>query len=238
MPPASPFMPPAPPSAAVPPMPPAPADYTQQLFSYLQAWRQYLEQATGTRPESPQASTASGNHPANDGGKTHSSRPPDVPIPPDDDIGSKGIPEGEARQGSDPTWPPLVYSAPDSYIGSQIVGTAFDPDSPFNPVSPFDHGRDEPLVLNPPDYDFGYQFDGPRLRRDTTGPTASSPRTAAPRTTPQTPAQPRAGSPFLSAMDRADPTASPQVVPKSLFSAPGAQTAPERLGDAGQTPSP
>ncbi len=50
-------MPPAPPMPFMPPMAPpgtsplgmAPAtDYTQQLFGYLQAWRQYLEQAVGT----------------------------------------------------------------------------------------------------------------------------------------------------------------------------------------------
>ena len=53
MPPTAPFMPPMPPfapptpAAPAPPAtlgPPAPADYTQQLFGYLQAWRQYLEQ--------------------------------------------------------------------------------------------------------------------------------------------------------------------------------------------------
>lgn len=62
MPPTAPFMPPSvpfmPPTASVPPMPPAPADYTQQLFSYLQAWRQYLEQMTGAKPGAPPASTA------------------------------------------------------------------------------------------------------------------------------------------------------------------------------------
>lgn len=46
--PGMPFMPP------VPPVTPAPADYTQQLFGYLQAWRQYLEQVTGAVPGAPQ----------------------------------------------------------------------------------------------------------------------------------------------------------------------------------------
>jgi hypothetical protein len=45
------FMPPPGPTGA---MPPAPADYTQQLFGYLQAWRHYLEQTAGTTgPPSP-----------------------------------------------------------------------------------------------------------------------------------------------------------------------------------------
>ncbi len=53
VPPGMPFMPPMPPmppAAPVPPVPPSPADYTQQLFGYLQAWRQYLEQVTGAAP--------------------------------------------------------------------------------------------------------------------------------------------------------------------------------------------
>jgi uncharacterized protein with NAD-binding domain and iron-sulfur cluster len=33
-----------------PTMPPSPTDYAQQLFGYLQAWRQYLEHATGAAP--------------------------------------------------------------------------------------------------------------------------------------------------------------------------------------------
>lgn len=48
-PPAAPFVPPPMPSAAASiPMTTPPADYTQQLLAYLQAWRQYLEQAMGT----------------------------------------------------------------------------------------------------------------------------------------------------------------------------------------------
>lgn len=49
--------PPMPPVASMPPMPPmpiVPTDYTQQLLTYLQAWRQYLEQAmSGAAPEPP-----------------------------------------------------------------------------------------------------------------------------------------------------------------------------------------
>ena len=57
LPPGPPGMPPAPPMPFTPPMMPPPAtsptganpptDYTQQLFSYLQTWRRYLEQAVG-----------------------------------------------------------------------------------------------------------------------------------------------------------------------------------------------
>ncbi len=53
-----PFPPGMPGIPGMPPMPPGsgggaadpPTDYAQQLFSYLQAWRQYLEQAIGTAP--------------------------------------------------------------------------------------------------------------------------------------------------------------------------------------------
>ena len=61
MPPPMPFAPPAMPLMAPPPAapapttagPPAPGDYTQQLFKYLQAWRQYLEQMTGGGTQLP-----------------------------------------------------------------------------------------------------------------------------------------------------------------------------------------
>jgi hypothetical protein len=52
-------VPPMPPMPFIPPMAPAgssgagaspPTDYAQQLFGYLQAWRQYLEQAIGAAP--------------------------------------------------------------------------------------------------------------------------------------------------------------------------------------------
>jgi hypothetical protein len=69
-------MPPAPPMPFVPPMAPpgtspvgaSPStDYTQQLFGYLQAWRQYLEQATGAPPAGQPATTTTqptGSQPA------------------------------------------------------------------------------------------------------------------------------------------------------------------------------
>jgi hypothetical protein len=52
-PPPAPMMPPMPPAPAIPPMTISPTDYTQQLLAYLQAWRQYLEQATGSAPGPP-----------------------------------------------------------------------------------------------------------------------------------------------------------------------------------------
>ena len=101
MPPMAPSMPPMAP--VVPPMPPAatsaapavtPTDYTQQLLTYLQAWRQYLEQATGAAPPcTPQPTPA---EPADTQPK-----PPPHPaqeeVPPDWDTGSGIIanPDGD-----------------------------------------------------------------------------------------------------------------------------------------------
>jgi len=232
-PPMVPFAPPMPPSA---PVPPAPADYTQQLFSYLQAWRQYLEQMAGARPGSPQASTAqpptaqpayaAENHPANEGGRPRPARPPDVPIPPDDD-GSK-TPAREVRKGSDPSWPPRLRDLrPDTEGGSL---------GPLVPASLFNRGREEPQVLRRPDYDF-VRIDRARRRPDTSGPGTSSARPEASRYA-EAPAERAVGSPFLRALGRVAPNPSPVLAPKSLFSSPAARTASARLREAGQTPSP
>ena len=57
-PPAAPFVPTTLPAATAPPTTIPPTDYTQQLLAYLQAWRQYLEQAMGaTAPGRPQPTT-------------------------------------------------------------------------------------------------------------------------------------------------------------------------------------
>lgn len=99
-PPANPFMPPAAPAAGQPmpatPFPALPAptapDYAQQLFSYLQAWRQYLEQAASpspaTSPTSPTAPALGGllqtasTPPITLAGQTHRHRPPrTTPVP-------------------------------------------------------------------------------------------------------------------------------------------------------------
>jgi uncharacterized protein with NAD-binding domain and iron-sulfur cluster len=45
-----PFVPPMAPGTQPPTAPPSPTQYAQQLFGYLQAWRQYLEHATGATP--------------------------------------------------------------------------------------------------------------------------------------------------------------------------------------------
>lgn len=113
-------MPPAPPMPIVPPMPPAatgqpmmsaPTDYTQQLFAYLQLWRQYLEQAIGVQPggfasagPQPTGSEPTGSQPTqaqptgsqssgsqsggSQSGGLHSPSPVLVPVPPDNPWGT------------------------------------------------------------------------------------------------------------------------------------------------------
>jgi uncharacterized protein with NAD-binding domain and iron-sulfur cluster len=109
---AAPGMPPAPPMPVVPPMvPPATSplgaspstDYAQHLFGYLQAWRQYLEQAVGadTTPQptgshstgaSSAGSQSTGEPPTGSqptGSQSSSAlKAPVVTVPPKDDYGT------------------------------------------------------------------------------------------------------------------------------------------------------
>jgi hypothetical protein len=245
MPPAAPFMPPMPPfmpptpTAAAPPMPPAPADYTQQLFSYLQAWRQYLQQMTGATP---------GPRPPS---------PPDGPTPPGDDTGSKTIPTSDVSKGSNPPWPPpRLDMQPESPGGSQIVSTGSGQATPlvdirptsgeyvsefrrpgFGQPSPLGFRPEETQLLNPPEYAFGYR-DRPSARTFPAGTVVYTAEPEASSYTSEAAAQLPAASPFSAVMDRVDLTALPQAAPKSLFSSPGAQVASARIEEAGQTPSP
>ena len=97
MPPAMPGMPPMPPTAAEShPMPPSPADYTQQLLAYLQAWRHYLEQATGAATGPPPSTTPPTPPPQPTPG-----RPPQVPRRPDVPAGSRRGVESGSSSGSE-----------------------------------------------------------------------------------------------------------------------------------------
>jgi hypothetical protein len=228
MPPA-PFMPPPPSAAATSPAPPAPADYAQQLFSYLQAWRQYLEQAAGTMAPSTQ--------PSNTGQPTGvpnagTERPPDVPIPPGSNTGSKGMPPGGESKSSTSTWPPPIERlAPDTYtvsqvsgVGSELAGTSIG-------------GGPETSQLIPPNVDWATQYEPIELPRELIqrlDSTASSARPRASQVLSKT-TEPQAGSAFLRTMHSVDPSASPQVAPRSLFSTPGASAS---FREHGETPSP
>jgi hypothetical protein len=139
----SPFIPPMPPTASNPPTPPSPADYTQQLFCYLQAWRQYLEQMTGgatsgpVQPFSPQPTQAP-TPPGNPSGNQinyanvpnastypppYPSSPPNDPVPPGNDSGSgAGDDSGNTSNGTGTMPPPHFVDVVPKYPGgSQIV---------------------------------------------------------------------------------------------------------------------
>jgi hypothetical protein len=92
-PPAAPLAPPLPPAAGLPVTMP-PTDYTQQLLSYLQAWRQYLEQAMGAAaPGQPYPTTPSL-------ATTTATTPPPAATPP------AGPPPATPPAGPPPAGPP------------------------------------------------------------------------------------------------------------------------------------
>jgi hypothetical protein len=235
MPPAAPFMPPMPPfapptpAAPAPPTtlgPPAPADYTQQLFSYLQAWRQYLEQMADASGSAPAQQTAAGNRPAdNNGKKSNPPSPPQLDIQPESPGGSQVV-SGDFGQAA-----PLVDLPPTSgEYRSEFQHPGFDQPSPFG------YGPDPTQLLNPPDYAFGFRD------RSSAGtvPAATVVYTAAPGAsshTSEAAAQLPLASPFSAVMERVEPTASPPAAPKSLFTSPSAHEASAQIEEAGQTPS-
>ncbi|WP_238305715.1 MULTISPECIES: FAD-dependent oxidoreductase [Mycobacterium] len=242
MPAAAPFVPYGPPMPSMPSsaaVPPAPADYSQQLFGYLQAWRQFLESATGAAPaptsvawqpnaapptgapaNGPSPTGAPANGPGVPGAPGHY-RPPDVPIPPADDNASKGAPPDDTAKGSGPTWPPPVDLPPSSYSLSQISSTGSD-------LAAMRAALGDPSAPIAPGNDFGYQIDRIHGPHEQSHPASLHPTEAA--------ARAEVGSPFRSAMNRVQPTASPQPAPRSLFTRPGAQRVRPR--EAGETPSP
>jgi hypothetical protein len=127
-----PAMPPMPPTAPTPapqPVAPAPADYNQQLFGYLQAWRQYLEQTTSARPGArPTVQPPSWSYPTTPtaAGSPDEERPtgaPRVPIPPPSDTGGRLHRDSlyAAEQSSNSPWPPRkVNLHPASEVGGQV----------------------------------------------------------------------------------------------------------------------
>ena len=221
LPPMPPFMPPVmsqPPAAPVPP--PAPADYTEQLFGYLQAWRQYLEQATSATP---------GSRPP---------CPPAGPTPPGSDTGGKPTPGGPADKGPNPLGSPQQVDVPPANPGGSLAPPTGMVEVPptsggfvsqfklpgVGPQGPFGPGSDAAQLLNPPDYAFGY------LDRSTAAPDpAVQPSEAA--------AQLPVASPFSAVMGRVEPTVSPPPAPKSLFSIGSAEVASAKIEAASPTHS-
>lgn len=221
------FMPPMPPSMppSMPPptasAPPAPGDYAQQLFGYLQAWRQYLEQVAGAGPGS---------------GSAQPPQAQDGPTPPGNGAGAgDDTPHRQSREGSGPTVPPRLVGlpptnpggsqltatnvgqaipslddlAPTSYTVSQISGPGFDP------LGSFEQGPLDPQMLTAPGNDLGTYMPPPP-------PFLTGTPIASGVVRPGTLAEQSAGSPFQSAIDRLDPAAVQEVAPKSLFSTPEA----------------
>ncbi|WP_286174891.1 hypothetical protein [Mycobacterium sp. DL99] len=130
--PGAPSLPPYPPTYPVPPQAPAapavqppaqmPADYAQQLFGYLQGWRQQLEQMTGAPPTPPSSY-------GNDGGS-----PGRRPLPPDaPDVGRTSPPADGSlypKQGTTaPVEPPKYAMAPANPGGSLMPGEQLQRDS-------------------------------------------------------------------------------------------------------------
>lgn len=225
-------MPPMPPfTAPMPtaPPPPMPADYTQQLFGYLQAWRQYLEQATGARPaEAQRAGAQPTDMQASDtpgaGGSAQTARPegsPTVTVRPDNPIGGRAT---ETSPGNSPTpdLPPKVVLNRPNEGGTQSYGNdrfrrddlrRIQPDRQDRSiqVNPDRFGQAAArargtLMGMPPGVEFGSPIGDPRrLHRAAEGPEqrpASSPAGAGAR--PAVPgAQVRAGSLFPGLAERA-----------------------------------
>ena len=250
MPPGMPFnpagTPPVPPTAPL--APPSPADYTQQLFGYLQAWRQYLEQmAAAARPASlqpattpPPTATSSGNSPiTSSAGATGQASSPVVQRPPASDIGSKepgpvgGVPAsnfGKAVASKSPKLPPDgVALAPANQGGSQLPDhTSVDLDGGLSripsPPGPFG-GPKPPAVFRPPIFDWGNQW-VPRQFRPEAASATGAPAPPARRSPAAARALRAEGSPFLGVMGRVTADVPSQVEPQTLFK------------NVGQTPSP
>lgn len=208
--PANPFMPPNPAAAGYPmpamPLPAQPApDYAQQLFGYLQSWRQYLEQMAPTPATPAQSSPAAPffggpvqatPHPHHGGG-------PEIPTRPDDN-GSKSNVLKDQNAG--PVPPPEVVA-----VGPALRNSTQVPDSK----------RME--ILIPPFLDTGNQIDRLGQAIVAESPNTSSAQAAAVRQTSNA-AAPRAASAFTSAMSRVNPATVQPIVAKSLFSQAGFET--------------
>lgn len=107
-----PFMPPIPQMPSTPPMPPSaptssmPGDYTQQLFSSLQEWRQRLEQMAAGQPGvSPPPPTPPAN--ASGSGQAPPVRPQNpITPPPKPDLSRGPLGVLISNDSTPPSWPP------------------------------------------------------------------------------------------------------------------------------------
>lgn len=126
-------------SAGMPPMPPMappgpvggatnpPADYAQQLFSYLQAWRQYLEQATGAAPVVPTPPTTT----PTTGAQPGDHRPTGSPATGDQSSGAQSADSqssGSQSSGSQ-------SSGSQSSFGTSDLGVVLRPRDPYGTIT-------------------------------------------------------------------------------------------------------
>ena len=211
--PALPFMPPTPPNV---PTSPPPTDYTQQLFSSLQAWRQYLEQMTTGQPGVPLPPTATPTSTTESGTASQSGRKSGyssngVTPPPRDDLPRGGR---KAEAVSDPTspWPRFAqttHSEALSMVPPERVGDL-----------PGVHLRERSELKPPSGQDISFVNDLGQFRDVYREFDAELPAATA----------------YRDLIDRVTSEQSPQVSPKTLYSI--AEAAPSTFRDAGQTPSP
>jgi hypothetical protein len=189
-----------PPMPQAPPMPAAAGaptagslpDYTQHLFGYLQAWRQYLEQATGTvsgPPQPPATQPSATQEPG-----TQATVPPEVHVRPASDYGNQ-IDDGAS----------FYIRPPSAHVGPH---TARPPKVVVPPADDFG-SRDLPSRVMPPTNPLGNQDPGQsqyRRRTDAAHPTDKAPRRGA--FTESSKSEPKANP----------SKASPKGAPKSLYS--------------------
>lgn len=208
---ANPFMPPAVPAAGQPmssapfPAMPAPSapDYAQQLFGYLQAWRQYLEQSANAAPTTtPLAAPAPGlGGLLQTGPGPHHGGGSEIPTPPPDPDSTKSNMLKDDSNGSKLPDPKDLIVAPVMKSQTQAPGS----------------DRERLEILIPPFMNTGNMIDplAQQVRgEDTIG---SSVRAAAPGSLSDR-ATPRAATAFQKAIDSVDPAMVQPINVPSLFS--------------------
>lgn len=174
------FPPPMAPGTPMPTVPPSPTDYAQQLFGYLQAWRQYLERVPGATTVPPQPAAA---YPTTSPSSTPSFGSPQGYAAPDGGggqptpVGGSGEqtvppPRGESlarttRKQSTTKWPPEVLM-PATEAGSQVPTSLFRLASEARLPQERGPGYERPEAQRPP------LSDTPEVRPEGQSPRASS----------------------------------------------------------------
>ncbi len=207
-------LPPAAPTAPGPLFAPPGTDYAQQLFGYLQAWRQYLEQLTTAAP-TPQQST----------GSQPSAGPlsPQLPGVPWGAPHKGGYQQGgyHNENGTDSPEAPVKPGNPDGSKSMSGSGAGAGMKSSYMDTQPGNQGGSQinENALRGPDLRFGpdVRLADRSVRRQTSSLTTGGSSGRSP------------GSAFSKAINRVDTAAVPQTASRSLFGAPTATNAADRL---------